>query len=1292
MINVVAPLGVGIITETEPTIKAGIDTELTYKRVSDSSFQTCVSFTEKISTSSGGSIVGGAAGGDVYVGAAFNLIFGFADEVYMNGCVPDDSTFLEVNPDTFATTFVYSEFQVRNFLLRYLENLENDPAATSEDSLRYAESRRRWDAILQYNADLKERAKFMQNISFDAGVQYEYSATSDTAGNNSVEEYINNELKIEKEFSFKILGNGFEGKGRILEKTSHTVDAGGSSTETGVTTGYSLADDDPGDAFTVDVAMDSVYKTPVFRLKAGQSSCPWEAGTANREAPNLALGQGSQFTAINVPANEPAVFKMNLGNLSATNEDWTYGFTAIAANNPHGAVIKLNGQPLTNDIIQYVVPYGTSIPITLTVERGPIEYEYDSLLVALVSECEYRNDLALASGNDSKFFSPLFLGVDFIRPCSEVNINVPEQNWVVLNNDPVQPGTIRRITVSGYDLNSTDFQLVRVQYRRTDGDGAWINLPSPGGLFDGFNPNWSGFITPPLSPDTLLLGPSFTQFYWETAGLEDGPYEIHAWAVCTGDASDKPGFSAIIKGRIDREPPSIVGVPQPSDGVYHVGDEISFTFNQHVNCDDLNPVDNVLLFDATTNDPIDIDMTCFENKIVLDPNFQNEFFENRILRAELSGVEDLVGNVFNGTKFNNGVWEFYVDRNELAWLTDSLGMTKYEDENKTAVANIHNRGGYPVPFSILNAPDWVHISPDQGTLAPNEIRPINFHIDSSLAFGRWSDSIVLRTETGQNPFFMGGDELLPVGVRVVCRPPYSFVNAALYENTMSMVLKVNIEGVFSTDPEDIVAAYINDELRGRTNIQYVPLLGTYLAYLTIYGNPDDMLDPIRIEVWDASECQRYGFVLESFTFQPDNVVGTHAAPQVVHTGGLLLREVPFNFGWNWISFNLAFPDNSLNAALATLQHPENDLIRSQGPFSLYGGSSWVGPLTNLNNTAMYIYRADVPDTLRMVGSPIDPATTPIPLVAGWNWIGYVPNYSLAIDDALASVAAQPGDIIKSQVAFAEYAKVVIPPDTIYRWLGNLKFMSPPNGYQIRLTNPTVLTYPPPPSPFAENQTEARGETETPPAHWSVNPTAFEHTNTLIGMLRADDGNATTSNMELGVFVNGEIRGTAPAIYIESLDEHLFFLTTYANSAGEQLRFKLYDDATGMVQELTASMSFAPGEHQGSTANPVPFDLQTTSAKLEFGATLGFDVQPNPFATETTLRFVLPKADEVTLTISDAQGREVVRRPVSAVAGPNVATWNGRSDTGSWLSSGVYTVRLQTAAGSVVRKVVLQRLP
>ncbi len=1289
---VTAPVGVGTIQNAGPIFDIGTEFLVSYQKVSETGFQTCLSVSERIATSDGDGVVG--SGGDIYIGEAFNLIFGFADLVTFNDtfCLPGVKTVLNIEPDTFATVFMYSQDYIENQVMRYLDSLAADPNGTQADITRYIESKDRWQAILDRNAGLKEKAKLVRNISFDAGISYEYSETADTSSSSATTEATNSEESLATHIGYEFQASGVVGLIQFASSTSDgSTDENG--TEKGLTTGYSLADDDPGDAFTVDVAMDSVYNTPVFRTVAGQSSCPWEENTANREAPNLALSQGSQFTAVNVPANEPAVFNFNLGNLSATNEDWTYSFTAIAGTNPDGAVIKLNGQPLNNNTIPYVIPYGTSVPITLTVERGPVAYEYDSLLVGLVSDCEFSNDPSIAFSDDTKFFSGIYLGVDFIRPCSEVAVNVPEQNWVVLNNDPIQPGTLRRITVSGYDLNSTDFQLVRVQYRRTDGDGAWLNIP---GVAEYWNPSWSGFAALP-NPKPPVLGSDFTNYLWETAGLSDGPYEIHAWAVCTGDASDKPGFSEIIKGRIDREPPSLVGVPQPSDGVYQVGDEISFTFNQHVNCDKLNPVDDVLLFDATTGDPVDIDITCFENKIVLDPNFQNTFFENRILRAELHGIEDLVGNVFNGTKFNNGVWEFYVDRNELAWLTDSLGVTKFENEPKTGIANIHNRGGYPVPFKILNAPEWVHITPNQGTLAPNEIRPVYFVIDSTLAFGNWRDSIVLHTETGQNPFFMGGDEPLPVGVRVVCRPPYGPINAAQYENTMSMALKVNIEGVFSADQEDMVAAFIDNELRGRVNVQYIPLLDEYQAYLTVYGGPTDMLKPIRIEVWDASACQRYSFVQESFSFQPDNVIGTPNNPQVVHTAGQLLREVLIGEGWNWLSFNLAFANSGLNAALATLKQPANDLIRSQSAFSQYS-AGWFGSLTNLNNISMYIYRADTPDTLRMVGTPIDPATMPIPLASGWNWVGYVPNYSLPIDHALSTVAAQPGDLIKSQFAFAQYTKIVVPPDTIYRWIGNLKYLSPPNGYQLKLTGTGTLTYPPPVSPLTGGGAASRGdETDIHHSsfiihHWSLAPTHFEHSSTVIGMLRATGANATTSNMELGAFAGAEVRGVAQAIYIEPLGAHLFFLTTYANTTGELLRFKLYDDAAETVHDLTETMYFSPNQHQGSIENPVPFEWLNTGTETSGQDAQILDVQPNPFSHETTFRFVLPKAEDVTLTITDAQGREVALQKISAHAGLNTAIWNGRSDTGGWLASGVYVVRLQTTAGSFNKKVMLQRIP
>jgi len=1286
--NVEVAIGIGVATIQNAGLIFDIGTEfqLSYQKVSDTSFQTCTTISERLSTGDNELIVGSAQGGDILMGEAINIIFGFADKVTFvdSTCSPDLKTVLNVEPGSFGTVFMYSEYYIKDYVMRYLDSLILLANGTPQDSANYVTSKKRWEDILKRNEGLRDKAKLKRNISFDASVTYEYSETADTSYSTSTEELFNSEESLATNIGYEFNKFGFTGSVKFFGSTSKSK-KNENGTEKGLTTGYVLADNDPGDAFSVDVAMDSVYKTPVFRTRAGSSSCPWEPGTAHREGNSLTFRDGSAALAVNVPAHEPAVFKFNFGNTSATGETWTYAFTAGPESNPHGAKLSVNGSPMDVPIM-YAIPWGTSIPVTVTMERGPEEYEYDSLELVLYSLCEdvRANALGILPDDDTILYSAQYVSAHFIRPCSEVDITVPEQNFVVLNNDPTQPGTIRRITVSGYDLSNSDFQLVRVQYRRSDGDGAWINITGPSGAHERYNPNWSGFAALP-NPKPPILGPDYTQYFWETAGLGDGTYEIHAWAVCTGDATDKPGFSEIIKGRIDREPPSLLGVPQPSDGVYHVGDEISFTFNQHINCDkliaaDITQANNVGLYDATTDELIDIDITCFENKIVLDPNFDNKFFENRILRAELHGIEDLTGN--ESTFFK---WEFFVDRNELAWLTDSLGMTKFEDENKTITANIHNRGGYPVPFSIQGIPDWIHVVPNQGTLAPNEIRPVTFRVDSTLAFGYWPDTVVLHTETGLNPFFMGGDEPLPLGVRVVCRPPYAPFNPNVFENSMTMVLNVDIEGTLSADPEDIVAAFIDDQLRGRANVQYVPQVNGYVVYLAVYGDPSDLLKPIRLEVWDASQCQRYGSVVESFTFQPDNVIGSLNNLQTIHTAGLLLREVPLNFGWNWVSFNLAMPDNSLDAALATLLHPENDLIRGQTSFAQYTGG-WFGTLNQVNNTSMFIYRADAPDTLRMQGTAIDPATLPIPVVAGWNWVGYVPHYALPLNDALASLPAQVGDVIKSQHAFAEYLN---PMDG---WVGNLRYMSPPNGYQIRLSQGGTLTYPPPPAPLTETATQARGESEPVPPHWVVNPSKFEHSSTLVGMLRADGVNATTSNMELGAFAGEEVRGTAQAIYVESLDAHLFFLTTYANASGELLRFNLYDDAGGTVRDLSEMLYFVPNQHSGSIQNPVPFEWLTTRTEEDFGATLGFDVQPNPFATETTLRFNLPKAEEVTLTISDAQGREVVRRPISAVAGPNVATWNGRSDTGSWLSSGVYTLRLQAAAGSVVRKVVLQRLP
>jgi hypothetical protein len=393
-----------------------------------------------------------------------------------------------------------------------------------------------------------------------------------------------------------------------------------------------------------------------------------------------------------------------------------------------------------------------------------------------------------------------------------------------------------------------------------------------------------------------------------------------------------------------------------------------------------------------------------------------------------------------------------------------------------------------------------------------------------------------------------------------------------------------------------------------------------------------------------------------------------------------LREIPVKAGWNWISFNLGFPNPAINTVLSNIPNPAGDLIKDQTKFSTYGNGTWSGALSTITNITMYQYQAVQPNIIKFTGNPLTPASVPIPIVAGWNWIGYTPNYPLSVNAALASIPKTAGDIIKSQTGFAQYVNNTVG------WLGNLTQLKPLNGYLLKTALAGTLTYPP--SPFTEGQSEGRSETSLP-TFWNVEATQYEHNMTLIGIFQYHNANATTELMELGAFVGNEIRGVAQAVHIEMSDSYMFFLTSYSNTNGEQLHFRLYDPATGEVQELEEELTFIPNYHQGSIESPIPFSLQTTgTAELSDGQM--FEVQPNPFRNETVCRIELSKAQDIVISISDLNGAEVYNIMALAHEGLNTYGWDGNSTAGSPLSNGVYVVRLKTEHGISTRKVVLQR--
>jgi len=97
----------------------------------------------------------------------------------------------------------------------------------------------------------------------------------------------------------------------------------------------------------------------------------------------------------------------------------------------------------------------------------------------------------------------------------------------------------------------------------------------------------------------------------------------------------------------------------------------------------------------------------------------------------------------------------------------------------------------------------------------------------------------------------------------------------------------------------------------------------------------------------------------------------------------------------------------------------------------------------------------------------------------------------------------------------------------------------------------------------------------------------------------------------------------------------------------------------------------------AAAAPLPAELALLAAR------------PNPFNPSTTLTFGLPEAGRATLAIYDVTGA-LVRRLVDGelAAGEHAAFWDGRSDRGQAVGSGVYVARLAAAGRELTQKLQL----
>lgn len=600
-VKVGAKISTGFVVSTEFEVWAKIkgSLEVGASISSQSEFTLSITNSQQFTTSGNPDITG--VEGDIYAGAALNIIYALTDVIKYNPatCGVDKTVDLIMGTEGFATTFIYTEDHIRNVLIPQLTKIRNIYLAQGSDSAKlYTDQIDVWNQTLRMNEDLKKKATFLENKSISAGSLYEAYKEVSTSKSIALEFNLYIEIGVAIEAGLDVAGSGVSGGVATKFRTEFGAGASWSQTFTRKT-GYVLNDDDQGDYFSVDIMADEVYGTPVFKLVSGSTSCPWEPGTQPREGVQLIADSYNAF--VNDPNGE-AVFKLQLGNTSQSDEDMTYNLVFFQASNPDGAKLTLGGSEVQGGVpTPYDIPAGSSKEATITVKKGPVAFDYNNLQFALLSGC-----------GDGAIADTISLYVHFASPCSNIIMTKPGQNWVLSGPDQNK----LKVRLEGYDPSL--LTLVKLQYA------------------DAGKNNWTTHVT----VEKEELGVDKTDLVWVFEGIPDGLYDIRAVVECT----DGKVYSDVLSGMIDRMPPELFGLPEPADLILDKGDKIMATFNEDLNCYKVTKA-QVLFTDLTTAEQVDFSVGCNGNSIIIVPDFTGLTFEDDTFNVTVVGIEDQYGNV-----------------------------------------------------------------------------------------------------------------------------------------------------------------------------------------------------------------------------------------------------------------------------------------------------------------------------------------------------------------------------------------------------------------------------------------------------------------------------------------------------------------------------------------------------------------------------------------------------------------------------------------------------------------------
>lgn len=676
-----------------------------------------------------------------------------------------------------------------------------------------------------------------------------------------------------------------------------------------------------------------------------------------------------------------------------------------------------------------------------------------------------------------------------------------------------------------------------------------------------------------------------------------------------------------------------------------------------VGATNFDPVVPAIKFERPVQ-PVNFSYTVNNDAIIFTINEPFERIENTLLDITVRDIRDEHLNVMESAV----TWSAYIDKNQVYWLTDYHEADVLLGNSYSFDATVVNSSGSTKTINLSNLPSWLTASTTSAQLPALSQLDVTFTVQPGLNIGNYQEELALST-AGIN-----FNEMFNLKVNVAAQAPDWTVDATQFNYSMSIIGTIIVDNVYTTDVNDKISAYINNQLVGSADIVYHASTDRYRLYLDVYSNSTNN-DTISFRIWDASEGLILENVIPKLAFVSNGLEGTVVNPIEFMAGDYIVNEYSLQTGWNWISINLVQTNSAVPSVFADWQAQNNDVIQARDSYDQYAASTgWIGSLSNgggINIEESYKLKSAANVDFEIVGQEIDLNTMSISVTQGWNWIAYWGNNIISVNEALASLNPQDGDIVKGQVGFAVY-------DAQDGWVGSLQSLQPRVGYMLNSQNGGTLVYPQSSQIGIFNPTSTGNEELL--SALKIRPNNYESNMSMIAYIK--EGVDMNDYNLVALDENGNTVGACATKQIDG--ENLYFLTVYGTN-NSVIHFELHAKDGNEILAVQEVFSYVNDGVIGSLTKA----QELTLGEVKEHKTV---LYPNPTQAYSTLSTYFEKDQEVSISLVDAQGKTC-----SGIG------YRGTVEKGNFnymldlqnLSAGVYLLRIESNTGVETIKLTVQ---